>query len=237
MRPAGKPAYEWLLFDADGTLFDFDSAEALALERAFRGCGSGYDRAYLAPFRRIQAELWQAREHGRVTIAEIQVQRFERLLAELALRADAAPATERLSALFLQYLAEGADLVEGAQEVLEALRPKYRLALVTNGAVQVQRPRLALSGLGGFFEAVFISEEVGAAKPSGTFFDAVFAGLGEPPRRQALVIGDSWSADITGAHAYGLAACWFNPARRPRPGDIPITYEITALRELVPLLA
>jgi 2-haloacid dehalogenase len=228
--------YQWLLFDADGTLFNFDRVEALALEHAFTGCGVVYDPEYLAPFRRIQAELWQAVERGQLTSGQVRVERFERLLAGLALHGGATPAAEQMSALFLRYLAEGAELMDGAREVLAALHGRYRLALVTNGATEVQQPRLELSGLRPYFAGVFISEAVGAAKPSRAYFDAVFTRLAHPPRAAVLMIGDSWSADITGAHAYGLDTCWFNPARRPRPDGIAITYEITGLRELMPLL-
>jgi 2-haloacid dehalogenase len=77
------------------------------------------------------------------------------------------------------------------------------------------------------------SEEIGAAKPAGAFFDAALAQLGNPSRQEALMIGDSWASDILGATRYGLDACWYNPARKPRPLGCELTREVGCLGELV----
>ena len=57
--------YQWLLFDADGTLFDYDRAESTALNQAFRLIGVTFDPSYLAAYRHINHALWQAVEKGR----------------------------------------------------------------------------------------------------------------------------------------------------------------------------
>ena len=88
------------------------------------------------------------------------------------------------------------------------MRAKYRLALITNGLRDVQRPRLAGSAIGDYFAEVIISEEVGAAKPDPAIFDAAFELLGRPPRAKVLLIGDSLSSDIAGGRDYGLDTCW-----------------------------
>jgi 2-haloacid dehalogenase len=226
--------YAWLLFDADGTLFNFERAEMAALERAFLGCGLAYLPGHVLAFREIQRELWLAVEQGRLTVAQVLVQRFERLLAAVGQTGD----PPQMSALFLHGLAEGAQLNDGAQTTLDALRGRFRLGLATNGARDVQRPRLARSGLRDYFAAVVISEEASAAKPSASFFDAAFSLMGQPDRRAVLMIGDSWAADIQGASAFGLDTCWYNPARLPRPATVEgvPTWEIADLRELVGLL-
>jgi 2-haloacid dehalogenase len=77
---------------------------------------------------------------------------------------------------------------------------------------------------------------VGAAKPSRDFFDVAFARMNHPDKRQALLIGDSLSADIKGGIDYGLDTCWFNPQHLPRPEGLDIRYEISALPQLVELL-
>ncbi|HWI58819.1 MAG TPA: HAD-IA family hydrolase, partial [Bacillota bacterium] len=81
-----------------------------------------------------------------------------------------------------------------------------------------------------------ISEEIGAAKPAQTFFDAAFARLNHPPKGATLMIGDNWTSDIQGAAAYGIDTCWYNPARQPRPPAPAITHEITSLHDLLALL-
>lgn len=111
------------------------------------------------------------------------------------------------------------------------------MAILTNGLKAVQRPRLAKSDIQKHIAEVIISEEIGFSKPAKEFFDVAFARLGNPSRREALMIGDGWNSDIAGAIRYGVDACWYNPARKPRPADGEITREIADLRELVAWLA
>ena len=136
------------------------------------------------------------------------------------------------SARYLQCLAECSDLIEGAAELLEGLSGKYRMAILTNGLQVVQRGRLERSAIHRHIAEIVISEEIGFAKPAREFFDVALARLGNPPRRSVLMIGDSWHSDILGALQSGLDACWYNPGRKPRPGQDELTREIASLREL-----
>jgi 2-haloacid dehalogenase len=163
--------------------------------------------------------------------------RFERLFAALRLLENAAGAkADAFSARYLQNLAEASDLMVGAENIIRALKARYRLALITNGLKDVQRPRLARSAIAGYFEVVAISEEIGAAKPDPRYFDAVFALMGQPGREACLVIGDSLTSDIQGGLNYGLDTCWFNPVGKAGSPPLPVTYEIKQLEELLPLL-
>ena len=221
--------YQWLLFDADGTLFDYDRAESVALRRAFALIGTAWDPGHLTAYQRINRELWLAVEKGELTPGYVKVRRFELLLQTIGV----AHPPAAFSARYLECLAECSELIEGVAEVLEALRGKYRMAILTNGLQVVQRGRLARSVIREHIAEIIISEEIGFSKPAKEFFDAALARLGHPSRREVLMIGDSWNSDISGAIQYGLDACWYNPDRKPRPGGCEITREIASLRELV----
>ncbi len=225
--------YQWLLFDADGTLFDFDRAEAAALEQAFGLIGVTYDPGYLTTYQRINQTLWQAVEKGGITPGVVKVHRFELLLEAIGSRSSAAV----LSANYLECLAACSELIEDAAEVLKALHGKYRIAILTNGLQVVQRGRLARSVIRDHIADTIISEEIGFAKPAKEFFDIALARLGNPSVREVLMIGDGWASDIQGAVQYGIDACWYNPGKKPRPTDLEITREIASLRELVGWLA
>lgn len=84
------------------------------------------------------------------------------------------------------------------------------------------------------FEQVFISEEVGAAKPSRDYFEAVFRGIGNPPKETVLLIGDSLTSDMRGGLDYGIDTCWYNPMGKPT--NLPVTYQITRLAKLLAIL-
>jgi 2-haloacid dehalogenase len=227
-----KKHYPWLWFDADGTLFDYNRAEGIALEQTFHSIGIPFDDEYLDVYRRINQGLWQALERREITPAVLPVRRFE-LLRE-ALQLDYSPI--RMSAAYLEHLALRTELIDGAYEVLHALHTTCRIAVVTNGLQDVQRRRLAHSEIRDFISELIISEEVGAAKPEPAFFATAFARLGSPAKSEVLLIGDSLSSDIQGGADYGLDTCWYNPSGEPRPGALPITYEIAHLRDLLELL-
>ncbi|MEI8039829.1 MAG: hypothetical protein WCL11_00385, partial [Verrucomicrobiota bacterium] len=62
--PGSAPRYRWLLFDADGTLFDYERAEIVALEQALTQTGVPLAPGYLATYQRINKALWQGVERG-----------------------------------------------------------------------------------------------------------------------------------------------------------------------------
>src|ERR1035438_3398723 len=220
--------YQWLLFDADGTLFDYERAEATALEQAFGLIGVAFDPSYLPPYQRINQALWQAVERGEITPGVVKLRRFELLLEAIGV----GRWTSTLSAHYLECLAACSELIEDASEVLQALHGKYRIAILTNGLQVVQRGRLARSVIRDHIADIIISEEIGFAKPAKEFFDIAMARLGHPSVREVLMIGDGWASDIQGAVQYGIDACWYNPGRMPRPATTEITREIASLREL-----
>jgi len=220
--------YQWLFFDADGTLFDFEKAQAIALEQVFRHHKIPYEISHLDAFRKINDELWLALEQRQITTEELKVRRFELLLATTGTQ----PAPGPFGEVYLHYLGGCPELIDGAVELLKILHRSYRIAILTNGLKKVQRRRLERSALRDYVSEIVVSEEIGFAKPAREYFDVAFARAGNPARHEVLMIGDSWTSDIQGAAQYGMDTCWFNPARRLRPDSSPVTHEIATLEEL-----
>jgi 2-haloacid dehalogenase len=220
--------YKWLLFDADGTLFDYDGAEAAALERTFEQVGLGFEPDYVAGYRQINKQIWLEFEQGTISQQRLRTRRFELLFEAAGIDSDPGA----FGARYLRTLAEASQLVDGAEEIVKRLYGKAGLMIITNGLKDVQRPRLARSMIGGYFADVVISEEVGAAKPDGRIFDVAFAKMRHPKKQDVLMVGDSLTSDIKGGSDYGIDTCWFNPKRKPRDLKVEIRYEIEGLREL-----
>jgi 2-haloacid dehalogenase len=223
--------YTWLLFDADDTLFDFPRAEANALKWTLEQAGISFETPYFEIYSRFNLQVWKEFERGEVTSAELRTKRFRLFFDEIGAAGD----PQAVSPLYLRNLALGADLLPGAEDVIRFLKPRFHLGLVTNGLADVQNPRLARSALADCFEKVFISEEVGAAKPSIAYFDAVFGAIGNPPKNEVLIIGDSLSSDMQGGINYGIDTCWYNPNRKTT--DLPVKYQIFQMAELKQILA
>jgi 2-haloacid dehalogenase len=227
--------YEWVLLDADGTLFDYDRAEQYALERALQDFDLPFNAGTVEVYRRINGALWLDFEQGKVDADRLKVLRFERLLEAMHAGGRADPA--RFSAMYLHHLGACAELIDGAAQVVRTLHTRTRLALITNGLKEVQRSRLAKSGLKPFFEVVVISDELGVAKPDPGIFDVAFLRMGEPDLSEVLIVGDSLTSDMKGGYDYGIDTCWFNPDHAPREPSIDTRYEIDVLSELLAIVA
>jgi putative hydrolase of the HAD superfamily len=222
--------YQWVLFDADGTLFDYDAAERQALERALSAIDVSFDDDVLDAYREINTRLWDEFELGNVTAEKLKSERFAQLFA--ALETDAALDAVDFSDLYLDYLGDCTSLMPDVMPVLDTLTSRVRLALITNGLKAVQRSRLTKSGLAPYFEAVVISDEEGVAKPDPRLFEIAMARMEHPSKASVLMVGDSLTSDMRGANLYGIDACWYNPEKRPGLPDVEVRYEIRSLREL-----
>ena len=224
-----KKHYPWLWFDADGTLFDYNRAEAAALRSTFDSLTLPFEDSYLDIYRKINHGLWQALERQEITQAVLRNRRFELLME--AIQVTGSP--EQMSSTYVEQLSICSELIDGAYEILQALHEKSQIAIVTNGLRSVQRGRLAHSSIRSFINELIISEEIGAAKPGRAFFDAAFARCGHPAKSDVLIVGDSITSDIQGGVDYGIDTCWYNPIGDPSPDDVVITFEIKYLRELL----
>jgi YjjG family noncanonical pyrimidine nucleotidase len=229
----GTPPFRGFLLDADNTIFDYDRAERDALDGVLAEAGVAASDALRAAYRRINDGLWRAFEQGAVTQEALKVERFRRLFAEAAPGARADPAA--VSRRYLELLGRQAHLLPHAAAALADLAQRAALALVTNGISEVQRPRLARSGLGPLFSVVVISGEVGFAKPDPRLFRVAAEGLGLAGD-EVLCVGDVPGTDIRGARAAGMAACWVAaPGASWPPGEPGPDYTIADLRGLAAL--
>lgn len=224
--------YKWLLFDADGTLFDFDRVEERALLTTFAALGHECDARCAQVYRQIDRDIWHDFENGKISQERLRTRRFELLFQAMGIDCDPAEFSQR----YLAELACGSDLIDGAEELLRSLHGRVGLLLITNGLADVQRPRFGRSTVLPYFSSVVISEEVGVAKPDPEIFDIAFARMGFPKREDVLIVGDSLTSDIRGGNNYGIDTCWFNPGGRQRDAGVEIRYEIGALGELLTLL-
>ena len=229
--------YEYLLFDADNTLFDFSKAEFLAFRIAAEGGAITFSEELYRNYSEINDGLWKRLEKKEISLEFLKIERFRLLLLSLgyAENDETLDKAAFLRDCYIKALGEQTCLIEGAEEVCRELSEKYEMYLVTNGISKIQRARFNKSELKPYFKDIFISEEIGAAKPASAYFDAVFSAIGNPPREKCLVIGDSLTSDCDGATAYGLDICRYNPVGDSDKGRV-ITYTVQKLSELTEIL-
>ena len=223
-----------VLWDVDGTLLDFKAAESAAVKSLFAefGMGSCTDEM-VRRYSVINDGLWKQLERGEIGRQEVLIRRFEIFFAEIG--ADPGLA-EAFNQKYQHRLGDTIVPKGNSLETVRALRGKVRQYVVSNGTVTAQSKKLCLSGLGALMDSIFLSEQLGAEKPSRVFFDAVFQSLGENCRHTSMIVGDSLTSDILGGMNAGIRTCWYNPDGLPAPEGYRIDEQICDLRQVIALV-
>lgn len=214
--------YDWILFDADETLFSFDAHAGLrAMLKAY---GVEAEDCDFEEYQVTNRPLWVDYQEGRITAAEIQLRRF----ASWAERLRVSPLT--LNSAFLAAMADICRPLEGAVALLDSLRGRARLGIITNGFGELQQIRLQRAGLQEHFDVVIVSEVVGVAKPHPEIFRHALGQMGGPAPERVLMVGDNLDTDIRGGVAAGLDTCWIN--WHGRAAHFAPTFEVDSLEQL-----
>ena len=204
--------YTTVLFDADETLLDFRKSENSALLQTFCENNLPTDESFLKSYMEINDSLWERFNKGEIRKNEITDMRFTLLFEKYKIALDG----KKFNDIYLNNLSSYGYVLEGAYELCQKLFENgLKLYIITNGIGFVQKKRFSKSSLGKFFEKVYISEDIGASKPSKEYFDFVYADICEKDKSKIIVVGDSLGADIRGGKKYGFATCWYNPKNLP----------------------
>lgn len=224
--------FEFLFLDLDDTILDFKMAERIAIRKTLASFGVEPTEEVCALYSQINKRHWEMLERKELTREQVRKGRFAALFAELGVPVDAAVCAQR----YEDHLAVGHYFLPGVEEALPRLARKYRLFLASNGTAKVQAGRLDSANIRHYFEKIFVSQEIGANKPSLEYFQRCFAQIPDLDKSRAIMVGDSLTSDILGGQNAGIATCWVNPSHGPRPEHIRVDYEIESLAELPDLL-
>ena len=222
---------EFLLIDLDDTILDFHKAEHIAVRKTLREFGVEPTEAVCSRYSDINRAHWEALERKELTREQVLVGRFATLFREVGVEADAVACARRYEG----NLSEGHYFLPGALLAVQQLAKKYKLYLASNGTKKVQASRLESAAIGKYFQDIFISQDMGADKPSLAYFEACFARIPGFDPKKAMIVGDSLSSDIQGGINAGIATCWVNPAHKETKNIQP-DYQIDALSQLEALL-
>ncbi|EOR9968027.1 pyrimidine 5'-nucleotidase [Escherichia coli] len=201
--------WDWIFFDADETLFTFDSFTGL--QRMFLDYSVTFTAEDFQDYQAVNKPLWVDYQNGAITSLQLQHGRFEswaeRLKVEAGLLNDA----------FINAMAEICTPLPGAVSLLNAIRGNAKIGIITNGFSALQQVRLERTGLR-------------------DYFDYALEQAGNPDRSRVLMVGDTAESDILGGINAGLATCWLNAHHREQPEGIAPTWTVSSLHELEQLL-
>ncbi|WP_208423168.1 YjjG family noncanonical pyrimidine nucleotidase [Latilactobacillus fragifolii] len=226
--------YRYLFFDMDNTLFDFDADEEQALAQLFKDQGVPLSAATKKAYQAFNQSLWRQYEAGTLTREMLLNTRFATFFKEQFNQIVDGPT---LSRNYLDKLARGHALMPQAEMLLKVLQAdNVKLYVTTNGVANTQYRRLQDAGLSTYFDAVFVSEELGYQKPDPRYFQRVFKQLVGISQAEALIVGDSLTSDVQGGQNVGVSTAWYNPNHQVnRMTDVQPTHEIEHLMDLLAL--
>jgi putative hydrolase of the HAD superfamily/5'-nucleotidase len=221
--------YDWILFDADNTLFHFDAYKGLKL--MFSQFGVEFTEHDYQEYESINQPLWVQYQKGEITAQYLQKQRFNSWAEKLTM------SSIDLNHAFLCAMTEISHPLEGAISLLENLKGKSKLGIITNGFAELlQQARLERTGIKEHIDLLVMSEKVGVAKPHRDIFEHALAAMGNPDRDQVLMVGDNLDSDIIGGINVGVHTCWLNADQKIAPPHIIPHYEVPSLADLERLL-
>lgn len=233
--------YTYIIFDVDGTLLNFEKSERRAFGRTMKACGIFADDELYRKYTDFCDSVWEEYDldntkdlYIRKNYHQLYRRYADRRFAELKKELNLKKTPEELSRIYTRYYREESIPEPKAKEVCRRLSQNYTLALATNGLEEIQIPRAAV--FGDYISHIFVSESVGAVKPSVEFFNCICNTLSVTSPSECLMVGDSLVNDMEGAAAAGLKTCWYHPGKGSVVCGVNPDYEITDLEQLLSIL-
>lgn len=223
-----------IFFDLDNTLWDYrknakhkliDLYAEYKIEETY-----GYDFHAFYPFyHEVNEMLWADYRDGKINRAELQERRFPETFAGMGLHEiDFAMEMEHR---FMDEVTQNSFLVEGCEEILAYLRPKYGLHILSNGFEEVTHKKIKGCIIKDYMDTISTSESAGAAKPDPIAFQSALDKAGAKAE-ESIYIGDDWIADMVGATRFGMKAIFFNPLQENHLWieDVPVIDKLVELK-------
>lgn len=197
-----------VFFDLDHTLWDFDKNSTLAFQEVFlNNCININLEEFLKIYIPKNLEYWKLYQEDRITKENLRYLRLKDTFEVLGYQPDDR-VIHKLSDDYLLNLPKNNYLVKDTIEILKYLKPKYKLHIITNGFEEVQKAKLVNSKIDHFFTHIVNSDMAGVKKPNPLIFEMALNKAKAAPGN-AIMIGDSYEADILGAGSVGMNAIHF----------------------------
>jgi len=208
-----------IFFDLDHTLWDFEKNSALAFEKVLRkhNINVNLDN-FLEHYVPLNLKYWELYRHEKVTQEVLRYARLKDTFDLLHYEIDD-ETIDLLSKEYIHYLPQFNHLFEGTIEVLDYLKPKYKLHIITNGFQEVQAVKMKNSGIDKYFRTITNSEMAGVKKPNPKIFEYALS-KANVEKQNSIMIGDCIDADVNGALNFGIDAIHFNENRIEIPSHI-----------------
>ncbi len=227
-----KTKIKHIFFDLDHTLWDFDKNSGLSFKQIFEEKNIHLNlEAFLKIYEPINFSYWKLYREEKITKEKLRYRRlkdtFDALNYEIS-----DELIDQISEDYIEYLPNNNFLIEGTLEILNYLKPSYKLHIITNGFERVQQVKLEKSNISSFFDVVVTSDSVGVKKPNAKVFEYALKEAGAN-KENSLMIGDSYEADVLGAQALDITPIYYNENNVPVESDVKSINSLLELKKIL----
>lgn len=221
-----------IFFDLDHTLWDFEKNSALTFKKilAESNVPVNFDH-FLEIYVPINLEYWRLFREEKISKKELRYQRLSKTFQQLEVSVSD-ELINHLSEQYIKYLSTFNHLFEYTIPLLENLKSNYKLHIITNGFREVQRKKIKASGIFEYFEHIIDSESVDVKKPNPKIFTYALEVANVAPEN-AVMIGDSFEADIKGALALHINAIHVDFDKKYNHSLCPIVHDLTEIEKIL----
>lgn len=200
-----------VLFDLDDTLVNSKKAEYNAICE-FKNLYCKFDNIedidFAKAWNKITTEIYEKYHNGEISFEELRIERMKGLFDYYSIIISDEDAKEKFND-YLKIYEKKWILFDDAKEVLENLKNKYKLVILSNGDGKQQRKKIEHTGLDKYFSYIVISSEVGFSKPEKEIFEIACKIVNYKPEN-CIMIGDKYKVDIEGSLNAGMHGIWVN---------------------------
>ena len=222
----------------DHTLWDYDTSSTQALTDLYKKFDLTQlfvsPDAFVKVFHHVNGELWDKYNKGEVDREFIRTERFARVVAGRI--EENYDWTNEMSDFYISHCPTLPNLMPGTLEVLEQLKERFVLGIISNGFTDTQTVKLQSCHVDHYFKYVITSESAQSRKPDPAIFDHALE-LSNTTSDEVLMIGDNLTTDIAGAKAAGWEAIWYRPEDDGKRHNNPHKPMIQHLNEIVELVS
>lgn len=204
-----------IFFDLDHTLWDFEMNSALTFKKIFDEVEVDVNLSkFLEIYVPVNLAFWKLYREDKIKKPELRYQRLKTTFEAIQYNIED-EVIDILSTKYIAKLATYNNLLPYTVEILDYLKPKYKLHIITNGFEEVQTRKLVNANIFEYFDQVINSEMAGVKKPNPEIFELALK-KANTAADKSLMVGDNIEADILGAKAAGFHALHFNAHNDPK---------------------
>jgi putative hydrolase of the HAD superfamily len=198
-----------VFFDLDHTLWDFEKNSDLTFHKIFEKHQVNINlQDFLTIYKPLNRAFWKLYREEKISKEDLRYQRLKKAF-DTVNYSISDTLIDVIAIEYIDFLPHFNHLFDHAFEVLDYLKPKYQLHIITNGFEEIQTKKMQSSNIHHYFDKIITSESVGVKKPNPKVFQHALE-VANATKHNSIMIGDSVEADIEGALSIGMQAIHCN---------------------------